>query len=64
MPEIDYTPDANDIEETKDGTNIKAFLAHHGIALCSLKMPKGRDGMKKFNILLAFHFLRNRFETY
>lgn len=62
MPNITYKPDVNEIEDAKDDTHIKAFLAHHGIAICSLKMPKGRDGMKKFNILLAFHFHKNRFE--
>lgn len=62
MPELVYTDNGNEIEDAKETSNIKGFLAHHGIALCSLKMPKGRDGMKKFNILLTFHFHKNKFE--
>lgn len=61
MPKVAFKQDVNDFENTKDDTNVKAFLAHHGIAICNLKMPKGRDGMKKFNILLAFHFHKNKF---
>lgn len=61
MPQITYKEDANEPEDQKDSSNIKGFLARHGIAICSLKMPKARDGMKKFNTLLAFHFYKNRF---
>lgn len=61
MPQITYKEDANEPEDQKDPSNIKGFLARHGIAICSLKMPKARDGMKKFNTLLAFHFYKNRF---
>lgn len=59
MPEINYKDDEHQSDKDK---NLIGFLAHHGIAICSLKMPKGRDGMKKFNILLAFHFHKNKFE--
>lgn len=59
---ITHHGDANDFEDTKNDHNIKNFLAFHGITICSLKMLKGRDGMKKFNILLAFHFHKNKFE--
>lgn len=51
-----------EFEEDKDN-NIKGFLANHGIAICNLKMPKARDGMKRFNILLAYHFNKNKFDT-
>lgn len=51
MPRVDF-----------EDSNIKAFLADLGIAICSLSMPKGRDGMKKFSTLLAFHFHKNKFE--
>lgn len=61
MPPITYKEDANEPEDQKDPSNIKGFLARHGIAICSLKMPKARDGMKKFNVLLAFHFYKNKF---
>jgi replicative DNA helicase len=61
MPSITYKEDGNELEDSKDPANIRGFLARHGIALCNLKMPKARDGMKKFNILLAFHFYKNRF---
>ena len=44
--------------------NIKEFLAHYGIALCTLKLPKARDGMKKFNTILAFHFQKNTFKRF
>ncbi len=61
MPEISYKEDPNELEDPKDPSNIKGFLARHGIAICSLKMPKARDGMKKFNTLLTFHFNKNKF---
>jgi len=62
MPNISYKEDDKDITDKDDPNNIKGFLASHGIAICNLKMPKGRDGMKKFSTLLAFHFNRNKFE--
>lgn len=61
MPDITYKGEENEPDDPKDPSNIKGFLAHHGIAICNLKMPKARDGMKKFNILLAFHFYKNKF---
>lgn len=63
FPDPKYTEKGNELEDKKDPKNIKSFLAHNGIALCNLKMPKGRDGMKKFNILLAFHFNKNKFTS-
>lgn len=62
MPEISNKWDGVDSEEAIDDSNIRNFLAHHGIAICTLEMPKGRDGMKKFNTPLAFNFHRNKFE--
>lgn len=61
MPPINYKEDGNEPDDPKDPSNIKGFLARHGIAICNLKMPKARDGMKKFNTLLAFHFHKNKF---
>lgn len=43
--------------------DIQQFLSHHGISFCNLRMAKGRDGMKRFNINLAFHFRKNKFDT-
>lgn len=62
MPEISSKWEGVDIGKAKDDSKIRNFLAHHGIAFCSLEMPKGRDGMKKFSILLAFNFHSNKFE--
>lgn len=56
---------AKDSLTKKMGTkfdNIQQFLAYHGISFCNLRMAKGRDGMKRFNINLAFHFRKNKFE--
>ncbi len=41
---------------------IEAFLERHGISLCQLEVPKARDGMRKFNLLLEFHFRKNKFK--
>jgi len=51
----------DDHSENKEGDKIKNFLAHHGIAICTLHAPKVRDGMQKFNIILAFNFRKNNF---
>jgi phage/plasmid primase-like uncharacterized protein len=59
MPKVEYEDDNTDTKE--EGARIKNFLAHHGIAICNLSMPKGRDGMQRFNIPLAFHFHKNKF---
>jgi len=48
-------------EDEKPGLAIKNFLASHGIAICKLDVPKARDGMHKFNILLEFYFQKNTF---
>jgi replicative DNA helicase len=49
-------------EDEKPGMIIKNFLAKHGIAICKLDVPKARDGMHKFNILLEFYFHKNTFK--
>ena len=63
FPEFTYNDvvnKRNDKKITKEN-NIKEFLAHHGIALCYLKLAKARDGMKRFDVVLAFHFRKNTF---
>lgn len=60
MPEVPNNFIDNDCKEV--GINIRNFLSSHGIAIYSLKMDKGRDGMQKFDTLLAFHFRKNKFE--
>lgn len=64
----EFTYDEVDNKKNNKGfpkdNNIKEFLAHKGIALCYLKMEKARDGMKKFNTILAFHFQKNTFKRF
>ncbi len=55
MPSIGY------LSREDEGGKIKSFLEEHGIALCKLEVPKARDGMQKFSLLLEFHFQRNKF---
>lgn len=47
-------------EETKEST-ISSFLAEHGISILKLIVPKCRDGMKRFNVLITFHIYKNTF---
>lgn len=56
MPKITNEQDKN------KGSVIREHLANNGIAFCYLKMPKGRDGMKKFTIPMTFYFHKNKFE--
>lgn len=49
-------------ESEHNDSPIRSFLADQGIAMCCLKMPKGRDGMKRFEVLLAFYFRKNKFQ--
>jgi hypothetical protein len=44
------------------GSVIREHLANQGVAISFLKMPKGRDGMKRFSTLLTFYFHKNKFE--
>lgn len=55
---------SDDHNEDKEGQKIKNFLAHHGIAICTLHAPKVRDGMQKFNINLVFYFRKNKFAKF
>lgn len=48
-------------ESEKEGLRIKRFLEDQGISICRLEVPKARDGMKKFSVLLEFHFQKNKF---
>ncbi len=50
------------LSQEEEGTKIKSFLEAQGIALCKLEVPKARDGMQKFSLLLEFHFQRNKFQ--
>jgi replicative DNA helicase len=49
-------------EQEKEGLRIKQFFESQGISICRLEVPKARDGMKKFSLLLEFHFQKNRFK--
>lgn len=50
------------MEDEKFGLTIKQFLAKLGIAVCKLEIPKARDGMQKFSVILEFHFQKNIFK--
>jgi hypothetical protein len=43
---------------------IISLLSKHGMAPCKLVVPKVRDGMKRFSLLLMFHFRKNRFTQF
>lgn len=60
--DLEVDEDLECSEEEKPGLIIKNFLAAHGIAICKLEVPKARDGMQKFSILLEFHFHKNTFK--
>ena len=47
--------------DEKDGDFIKNFLIEMGISLVRLKVPKGRDGMERFEIIMQFNFRQNLF---
>jgi replicative DNA helicase len=49
-------------ESDKKGLRIRRFLENQGIALCKLEVPKARDGMKKFSVILEFHYQKNTFK--
>lgn len=62
MPSIPPSAEYQDIDKNeKDGFDIISLLGKEGISICKLKTPKCRDGMKRFNIFLAFHFHKNKF---
>lgn len=64
LPEILPTEEQEEIldENEKKGEAIASFLASQGISICKLKIPKCRDAMKRFTILVAFHFRKNIFK--
>lgn len=41
---------------------IKNLLNEIGISLIKLRVPKGRDGMERFEVILQFYFRQNNFE--
>lgn len=49
-------------ESDRKGLRVRRFLEHQGIALCRLEVPKARDGMKKFSVVLEFHYQKNSFK--
>jgi replicative DNA helicase len=61
MPSL-QTIEIKENESEKEGLRVKCFLEKNGIALCKLEVPKARDGMRKFSILLEFHFQKNKFQ--
>lgn len=63
MPTIPITEEQQDIsdEAEKAGAAIISLLSGVGISLCKLKVPKCRDGMKRFNTLVSFYFNKNQF---
>jgi replicative DNA helicase len=64
LPEITSTEGHEEIldENEKRGEAIVSFLASHGISICKLKIPKCRDAMKRFTLLVSFHFRKNIFK--
>lgn len=46
------------------GIVIENVLRDKGILLCKLIVPKVRDGMEQFTILLEFYFQRNEFRKF
>ena len=62
VPPYEEHQDVKDPEE-QSGLSIQSFLSGLGISLCKLKVPKCRDGMKRFNTLMTFHFNRNQFSV-
>ena len=62
MPDVKISEELSMDEAEKAGLSIKKFLSNHGIAICKLEIPKARDGMHKFTILLEFHFHKNLFK--
>lgn len=63
MPKTPIPDEYQDMAEGEErtGLSIIAFLAAIGISICKLKVPKCRDGMKRFTTLLMFHFNKNQF---
>lgn len=65
LPEIPQTHEHDGLGETdRKFAEIISLLARHGMAPCKLTVPKVRDGMKRFSILLMFHFRKNKFTQF
>jgi replicative DNA helicase len=64
LPEITPIEGQEEIldENEKKGEAIVSFLASHGISICKLKIPKCRDAMTRFTLLVAFYFRINIFK--
>ncbi len=61
MPKIEFEEEIECSEDEKAGLAIKNYLSKLGICICKLEVPKARDGMQKFSIMLEYHFQRNLF---
>ncbi|MBS0624373.1 MAG: AAA family ATPase [Verrucomicrobia bacterium] len=63
MPVVPIREGQQDINDESEriGSSIISLLADVGISICKLKVPKCRDGMKRFITLMMFHFNRNQF---
>ena len=61
LPPISPNEEHEGNNDVKVGSTIISLLAETGLSICKLKTPKCRDGMRRFNTLLAFHFLKNKF---
>lgn len=62
MPKVELEESLERTED-KEGLAIKHALSKNGISICKFEVPKVRDGMQKFSILLEFHFHKNRFKN-
>lgn len=50
-------------ETSKDDESVKNLLTNMGISIVRLKVPKGRDGMERFDTILQFQFRQNTFQN-
>lgn len=64
LPKLETSEEFEGEKDEKEGLTIKNFLANLGISLCRLDIPKARDGMQKFSLLLEFHFHKNTFKKF
>lgn len=64
LPKLESSEEFDGEKEEKEGLTIKNYLATAGISLCRLDIPKARDGMQKFSLILEFHFHKNTFKKF
>lgn len=64
LPKPESSEEFEGEKDEKEGLTIKNFLANNSISLCRLDIPKARDGMQKFSLLLEFHFHKNTFKKF